>query len=222
MKGVFLRDGRPKDLNGYWMKWKESASQSFENFQIFGGFRTKYPGTTYSFRTINPEMQKCYFCDSHIINDWFTALVVQEKLLCSIIICPHCFGQPSIYSTLRENQRNQRDVCAFPNCLEYRVHDTAIGGFFCRTHARGTSEEEDRFCKVCSYCIQHDDVDICDYCMRTKATQDFAHYRSMGTIEQLREDSKQLQNFQSLGTYEELANLVSRRDILEHCDELNI
>jgi hypothetical protein len=55
--------------------------------------------------------------------------------------------------------------------------------------------------------------------MNVEFHAEYRAYRSLGDPEELK---RELEDYRSLGSYNRLADLVSRAEIMDHCDELDI
>jgi hypothetical protein len=58
--------------------------------------------------------------------------------------------------------------------------------------------------------------------MKAKSDRQRRRYYALGPVKQLEKDLQELQRYRDLCGYERMADLLSRADILDHCDELNI
>lgn len=143
-------------------------------------------------------MVKCEKCQKNVI-EYYIGLNMREPPYCL-----DCYRK----GPRTNNMHKVVSLCRFKGCLE--IPDFGMD-LLCAKHCT------DVIYKSCGRCEFHTATfyDLCPTCRIFLAQMELFEYRKLGSADRFRD-------YCELGSYEELADLVSRRDIYEHCDEMNI
>lgn len=117
------------------------------------------------------------------------------------------------------------NICPVSGCTRPQIHRsgplTAWKLNFCKQH--GDTKHSQRYCTICNNAAAIETTNCCIACMHERAQEEHAAFRELDhTPAELHSALAALRNYVSLGTYEELADAVCRRDIERHADELSL
>ena len=163
---------------------------------------------------------QCDSCKVQLLNDRYTL----KKMAFTgprskVYLCVDCCRNENSYHYYTRT-RKARQLCLSEGCLKFRQSDDYqySSGYYCDEHDLTTQH---RGCSKCSsyWSPEHP---TCIVCEQVETALEFRAYRSLGDPQQLGRALNRLADYELLGSYEELADLRSRADIVDHCDELNI
>lgn len=155
-------------------------------------------------------MYKCVRCKADNLIDGFATDSSSIR-----VVCIDCFiespdpSAPHLKST----------VCSVEGCTRLERGELYSSADVCQTHWKAISRQH--LCKRChnsSMTIDH----LCLQCTRARYPGEIREYRKMGKLTELQKAMQELHEYRALGTYNRLADAVSRQDIDDHCDELDL
>lgn len=154
-------------------------------------------------------MYKCETCKADNLFDAFSVGLFYERYLCVDCFDKHISGTDGHVIT---------KTCSIEGCLELERSRDSRGSKLCFTHRKKLTGRN--LCKRCHYKGTVDS--LCTKCIKALHGKEIYTYRKMGTLTELEKAMQELQEYRALGTYNRLADAVSRQDKDDHCDELDL
>lgn len=149
---------------------------------------------------------KCKRCRKPLVSEYF---LVADEFLCIDCFIPCKYIVPN---KIRLRHKAIK-LCTFKGCTQPRKDATYFK--LCKMHYKECTYS------ACKRCRKREVTEngICTGCMNVEFHAEYRAYRSLGDPEELK---RELEDYRSLGSYNRLADLVSRAEIMDHCDELDI
>lgn len=154
-------------------------------------------------------MKECSLCHITIESEYFKFWCREQKM----ILCFDCFSFHSV--VLDSATHTEFDICYIQNCTSFT---DKTNNFLCQKHREALQPQET--CTRCTFPHEGaEDSNVCQGCANQITMYDLRDYRKLGSSTAIKQSLQKLKDYESLGAYDELADLVSRKEIYKHVDE---